>query len=118
MTHALSDNPGTIRKRRYRDRLRRHVGVASVEYDEDLLDMLVALGHLTDSASLDRTEISKALTAFLRIAAPAALANLNTKKLSMHPAHLPQTVASSERGEIAHGDLCPACGQQRPKKAA
>ena len=68
MPRARSTNPSAIRKRRYRDRVRRNVGVAQVEYDGEVVDHPVALGVLSDAESLDSQKIAVALTRFIRAA--------------------------------------------------
>jgi hypothetical protein len=130
VTRPLSTNPSAIRKRRYRERQRRQVGVAAVEYDAELLDHLVALGVLTDAETLDPHRVGAALTWFVR-AAPKKVSTrpVRESEVSLDSFAKPSSRNWSKPGSkkwlpspaaaaVVHEDLCPACGRPKPKVAA
>lgn len=62
MTRPLSDNPGAIRRRRYRERQAIGAKVVAIEVDPDLIDALVELGEIAPEQVGDRQAIADAVT--------------------------------------------------------
>jgi hypothetical protein len=65
----LSTTPGAIRSRRWRARQKRSKAVAPVEYDGEVLNMLVRLGWLGEHEVGDPKEIGRAIGAMVKDAA-------------------------------------------------
>jgi hypothetical protein len=61
----LSDNPGAIRRRRYRERQAIGAKVVSIEVDPELIEALIELGEIAPGQADDRHAIAEAITDIL-----------------------------------------------------